>query len=242
MTDVLTVTCRCGATTTRERATGGGRIAEAMNAIPFVCDSCIAADDEADRVRAEHDRERAFASRVNASGMPPALVQFEFERLDGHGLERALAAARQWASGELAGLLLTGSFGVGKTTIAAAALHAALRRGRGQWLSAPLLLARLGSGLGSQQRDQVMATLESPAALVLDDLDKTRPTEYGAEQVFLAIDTSVTIGRQLLVTTNLSLNELAEKWPEPFGDAITSRLAGYCQAINLTGPDRRLAR
>jgi DNA replication protein DnaC len=77
----------------------------------------------------------------------------------------------------------------------------------------------------------VLATLTGTSALVLDDLDKTRPTEYGAEQIFLAVDGAVTSGRALLVTTNLGLGQLAGKWPQPFGEAIASRLAGYCKVV-----------
>jgi integrase len=67
----------------------------------------------------------------------------------------------------------------------------------------------------------------------MDDLDKGRPTEYGAEQIFTAIDQRLTAGKALLVTSNLRLNELAGKWPEPFGGAIVDRLAGYCEAYLL---------
>ena len=52
----------------------------------------------------------------------------------------------------------------------------------------------------------------------------------------------MTAGAPLLVTTNLGLDALAAKFPEPFGDAIVSRLAGYCEAFALQGHDRRLER
>ena len=74
---------------------------------------------------------------------------------------------------------------------------------------------------------------------MLDDLDKARPTDYGAEQIFLAIDHAVTHGRPLIVTSNLPLNRIADHWPQPAGHAIASRLLGYCVQHRLAGPDRR---
>jgi DNA replication protein DnaC len=77
--------------------------------------------------------------------------------------------------------------------------------------------------------------------MVLDDIDKGRPTEYGAEQIFLAVDQRVTHGSSLLVTTNLGLDELRDRWPETYGPAIVSRLVGHCELVRIDGEDRRIA-
>lgn len=168
------------------------------------------------------------------------LRELQWDELTDDGRRRAAEAARSWARGELAGLVLTGSVGVGKTRIAATAAWAHLDRAPLHWLSAPLLFARLGTGFGSRQRDEALEVLTSTTALVMDDLDKVRPTEYAAEQVFLAIDNRINEGATLLATTNLTLSGLAEKFPEPFGEAIASRLAGHCETFALHGVDRRL--
>jgi IstB-like ATP binding protein len=151
-------------------------------------------------------------------------------------------AASAWAAGKLRGLTLTGSVGVGKSYLAARAAwwrmeHEALR-----WLSVPVLFARLGASFSDEGRQDALRVLVGTTALVLDDIDKTRPTEYAAEQLFCAIDARVTEGAGLLVTTNLVLSVLAERFPEPYGEAIGSRLAGYCETFAMIGPDRRLAR
>lgn len=245
MTSTATIdgTCRCGRPTSRERA--DGRFAEWLNALPLICDSCLEIEERAQA--AEEAREaaalerRELERRVTISAMPDALRRLRFEALDGlDGL--AVAAARAWSAGELAGLVLTGSFGVGKTWLAAAAALERMARGRQvAWRVAPLLMAQLGSGFGSPAHERAMQLLtEGRCALVLDDLDKTRPTAFGAEQIFLAVDHAVTNGRALLVTTNLSPAGLAANWPEPFGDAIVSRLLGYCRVVPVPGEDRRL--
>jgi IstB-like ATP binding protein len=157
---------------------------------------------------------------------------------------RASKAVRAWATGsaERKGLNLTGPVGVGKTHAAAAAAWERARLGPIRWLSVPVLFAQLGRGFSDEGRHAALDVLVGDEALVLDDLDKTRPSEYAAEQLFCAIDSRVTAGAALLCTTNLALSELAERFPEPYGEALVSRLAGYAKTFVLEGADRRLER
>jgi DNA replication protein DnaC len=233
----------CGATVERE-IPADKRFAAVIEGVPFLCTRCAETQEAAwqaaataDAVRAEREQQQR---RLDRADLPALLSAIDLDTLDPDGCEDAIASARYWAMMG-GGLLLTGPYGVGKTTIAAGALRLRLEKAHGRWLSAPLMMARLGSGLDSRERHQVLATLTGSSALVLDDLDKTRPTEYGAEQIFLAVDGSVTSGRPLLVTTNLGLGQLAAKWPAPFGEAIASRLAGYCKVVAVEGVDRRLS-
>jgi DNA replication protein DnaC len=230
----------CGTTVERERLTG---IGAPLNQLRFRCTACeaeiIAAQELEDR-DAEARQRTERAHRRIADQLPFTLRAVDLDKIDTGGCANAIAAARDWAANG-GGLLLTGPFGVGKTTIAAGALRARLLTGHiGHWTSTPLIMARLGSGFGTPQREAAVSVLTGRGALVLDDLDKTRPTDYGAEQIFLAVDGAVTSGRPLLVTTNLTGGELAARWPEPYGEAIASRLSGYCTAVRVTGPDRRL--
>jgi DNA replication protein DnaC len=103
------------------------------------------------------------------------------------------------------------------------------------------MFARLQRPLGSDEHNKIVKVLAGKVPLVIDDIDKARPTAYGAENVFVAIDSRVSNLIPLIVTTNLDLDELAQHWPEPYGEAIVSRLAGYCRHVRLTGHDRRIA-
>lgn len=236
-------TCKCGAEVTRGIPSSISKgFQELLSGMDFICNPC------GEQQEAEHERERrrdraayareAAARRLRSSGLPEALQGLSWGGLD-HDAPHVEGAVR-WSEGMLRGLFLTGAVGVGKTYCAAVAANAALGSRPVTWTSAPLLFARLGSGMGSATRTAATDALTGKGALVLDDLDKVRSSEYAAEQVFTAIDQRVTTNGQLIVTSNLSLSELANYFPDPFGQAVSSRLAGYCECHEIRGPDRRL--
>ena len=136
--------------------------------------------------------------------------------------------------------MLVGPVGVGKTWLAAAAAWALLERKAVRWFSVPTLFARIGLAFADEARQDALNVLAGTQALVLDDIDKARATDYAAEQLFCAIDNRVTAGAPLLITTNLELDALAARFPQPYGEAIVSRLAQHCEAFALEGADRRL--
>jgi DNA replication protein DnaC len=101
----------------------------------------------------------------------------------------------------------------------------------------------LSRGFNDERRTRALNRLTSTQApLVLDDLDKAKPTVFAAEQIFCAIDGAIVNKRPLIVTANVMPSALAAKWPAPHGEAIASRLAGYCRVCMVKGDDRRIAR
>lgn len=178
---------------------------------------------------------------INHSGVPQAYQPAHVAGLDHE--PRLVDAARRFANGETAGLLLTGPVGTGKTTIAAAAAMDFMRREGSslKWFSAAAIMNRLSGGFNDPRRAEMLAALDDTrGALVLDDLDKTRPTSYGAEPLFVAIDSCISNRRPLIATTNLSPSKIAAHWPEEIGAPMLSRLMGYCEAHTVSGEDRRL--
>ena len=198
------------------------------------------------------------------SKMSKTLRRFTLDDLDTEGRAKALDAARRWASGEILGLVLLGPIGVGKTTVAGAAaverckelerIEAELKASKseffGEWpVSPPVYVDMatatgvLGKAFGDPDREGMLETLSNPPdrGMILDDLDKVRPSEFAAERVFGAINSAYTHRTPLIVTTNLRLNQLKNRYPAPHGDAIASRLSEYCEVHELTGGDRRLA-
>lgn len=242
---VINGECRdCSTPTSRQVATGYG--ADMLNGMPLVCEACSRAAERENEAREAHAEAKQRAvdhrKRLQASGLAEPRWAWSLDELDTDGRGRALDAARRWVAGDTPGLLLTGGVGVGKSTIAAAALVARAHRSPIRWIDAHRLIRDLQAGFGTADRDGAQRLLDggkAAAALVVDDLDKVRPTEYAAEAIFALVDSREAHRRPLLITTNLRLAELAAKWPAPFGEAIGSRLRGYCTAFELTGGDRR---
>lgn len=231
-----------------------------------VCDDCspiLEAEHQA-QVQAELDATEIERKRrmVADSGVPAKFTTATFESCRRDGMpSHAVTAAEQWANGERLGLLLVGPVGVGKTTLAAAACNARMATTNRivRWMTAPVLFASLGEGFESPSRERVLRVLQGQGSVsiqaaldgqlpmlppfALDDIDKGRPTAYGAEQIFLAIDQRVANESQLLVTANLGLDALEARWDGAYGPAIVSRLIEHCGgAVLIEGDDRRKRR
>lgn len=239
--------CRCGADVSREAVEGWG--AHILNGSPFLCARCEVGETE--RHEAEERSERQLADRERfeqkVQRIPKAFCGARLRDLDEEGRKKALEAAKRWAAGELLGLVMLGGVGRGKTTIAAAAAIDYMGRNLGKasprWISTTLALSNLGRDFGDRERRLTIEMLTGKASpLVLDDLDKGKPSAFAAEQIFLAIDLATANGRPLVVTSNLMPSQLQTLWPKPHGEAIASRLAGYCEMYQITGVDRRMAR
>lgn len=219
--------------------------------LELVCDECTAereADEERDAELARQvDRIRVGlerAERRERLSSVPKLYRRSLDELDvTDGNRHAVAAARAWLAGGMPrGLVLTGPIGAGKTAIAAAACWDAQIEHVGAcvFASVPRMLARTMAGYSSTERADALRIITGDEPIVLDDLDKLNATEWAATQLFAAIDTRVTEGTRLIVTTNLGLDQLAHRLGGEHGPAIASRLVGYCRTLVVNGTDRRL--
>ncbi len=211
-----------------------------------ICDECEAKSDAEVRAeeRAEARREHV-EKRRRLSGVPKKWAGQSFADLDADGPRaRALELAGEWASGSIGGLVLWGDVGRGKTAIAAAAADAMLARGKAlRWLPVAELLMDLRMPFDSREYARAIRRIDAErgrAALVLDDLDKLKPSEHAAQPLYVAINGWIEADLPLLVTLNRDLDRLVEWMPETFGEAIASRLAGYCKVREVGGRDRRL--
>lgn len=200
------------------------------------CDGCFSKNE-----RAEEERERLSArvARRNRCQLPNRL---QGERLDRFpvkaGQAAAVEAASEWATTKDAGgLMLLGETGVGKTRIAAAACWTRLEKWPCAYASVARAMAKLGGSFTDEGRAEAVRVFSGNGAVVLDDLDKTRPTDYGLEQLFAAVDAREQAGAPLLVTTNLTPSEVGER----YGDPLMSRLVGYCRSVRVEGDDWRVA-
>ena len=137
------------------------------------------------------------------------------------------------------GLLLFGNVGTGKTFLAACVANALISKG------VPCLVtnfARISNEVQGmfEGRQKYYDNLNSFPLLVIDDLSAERKTEYMQEIVFNVIDARYRAGLPLIVTTNLTREELLNP-ANITHQRIFSRLFEMCTPIEVAGRDRRQA-
>ena len=199
---------------------------------------------------------RAFTSDVSQDGydiIPDVFLHPSVDRLlklNGVALRHALnwvtdpfdKKADKSMHDDTHWLLLHGSrSGTGKTRIGTEAFMAlCLQNGREwepsniQWLPVGKLLQRYRDVIRDNEgKAELQRTLTNCEFLFLDDIDKIKPTEGLQELLFAALDErSGYQNRKTIFTTNLSGNQLEEKWGPEYGPYLVRRLKDFCYPIN----------
>lgn len=135
------------------------------------------------------------------------------------------------------GLLLFGNVGTGKTFSAACVANALINKGYPILMTNFHRIANTVQGL-FDGRQEYYDSLNRFPLLILDDLSTERKTEYMQEIVYNVIDSRYRAGLPLIVTTNLTREEL--KYPAEMTNQRTfSRLFEMCIPIEVEGKDRR---
>lgn len=135
------------------------------------------------------------------------------------------------------GLLLFGSVGTGKTFIAAAIANALIDKSYNCLVTNFARLVNTIQGMYTGKQEYI-DSFNRFDLLVIDDLGAERDTEYMTETVQMIIDNRYRAGLPLIVTTNLTSEEL--KNPADIKKQRTySRLLEMCIPIEVGGSDRR---
>lgn len=213
---------------------------------PMCLCKCAAA--KRDEEEAEHKRRerQQMIQRLRKSGFPDEEMQkWTFANDDGAN-ERISTVARNYVNSfeemlkEGKGLLLFGTVGTGKTFISACIANALIDKGY------PCLVtnfARLTNTIGGmfEGKQEYLDSLDRYDLLVIDDLASERDTEYMGEIVQNIIDARYRAGKPLIVTTNLTANELKNP-AEIRKQRVFSRLFEMCIPLEVSGADRRKAK
>jgi DNA replication protein DnaC len=134
------------------------------------------------------------------------------------------------------GLLLYGVCGTGKTFAACEVANALIDNGYSVLVTN---FARILNTLqGSYDKQEYIDRLNSYSLLVVDDLGIERGTEYAKEQVFNIIDSRYRAGLPMIITTNLTMEDI--KNPDTIMDKrIYERILEKCHPIEVKGDNRR---
>ena len=130
-------------------------------------------------------------------------------------------------------LFLWGASGTGKTHLATAII-----REHDGMVIKPQRIYRDCRGIkdGEEEQAAIDSFVNIPF-LVIDDLGVDKKTDFSFSTLYEVIDgRDMSEMKGLIVTSNLSLSALAERLGD---DRISSRLAGMCKIVEITGKDRR---
>lgn len=202
------------------------------------------------RDREEAERERVkFAKRIEKMrrvGFPDEEMQnWTFDNDDNANAYLSCVARKYVENFEKMredgkGLLLHGTVGAGKTFAAACIANALIDKGFPCMVTNFSRIINTLSGMYDGKQEYIDG-LNRFDLLVIDDLATEADTEYRNEIVFNIIDSRVRAGLPIIVTTNLTGQELKQS-ADIRKQRIYSRLFEMCIPIEVVGADRRRAR
>lgn len=209
--------------------------------MPIMCE-CETALVKA-RVESADKREKEDRIRRNYdNGMPDMLYRqwtFEKDNLNNPNATMiAKAYVDNWKQNkaENRGLLFAGSVGTGKTYLACCIANALLNQG------ATVLVTEMATLLrrAGQFDDSIYEDMERFSLVIIDDIGVERTTDFALEQVTQIINARYKSNKPLIVTTNLTPQEMANQ-KQLEKRRIYDRILERCQTtVTMTGESQRL--
>lgn len=87
----------------------------------------------------------------------------------------------------------------------------------------------------AEAENDVLNYVKTCDLLVIDDLGTENVSEFTKEKMFNLIDTRYRANKPMLITTNLTPDEIREK----LGSRIADRIAGSCLEYEVKGESKR---
>lgn len=206
---------------------------------------CHCQKEQREKEEAER-RQREFmeqVSRLKSNGLQDkALREYTFANDKGYNpeIQKAHDYVDHWEDmkAKSIGLLLWGDVGTGKSFFAGCIANALLEQG------IPVLMTNFSrilnslSGMYSEEKNQFIDSLNKYSLLIIDDLGIERSTEFALEQVFNVIDSRYRSKLPLIVTTNMTLDEL--KHPQDIARSrIYDRVLERCVPLKINNQNIR---
>ena len=227
--------------TPREAFFAKGVALMGKNKHPIEC-SCQRIERAKQEALISQQKHSDLVRRLKAEGFSdPAMLDWKFENDNGRSpqMHHAHRYVEQWQTmrSENIGLLLWGGVGTGKSFLAGCIANALMAQ------EVPVrmtnfahILNELNSSFSS--RNEVIDKLCRYPLLIIDDFGMERGTEYALEQIYNIVDSRYRSRKPLIVTTNLTLDEI--RYPQDTAHArIYDRLLEMCIPISCIGVSLR---
>ncbi len=206
-----------------------------------ICTECDEKVDVALASRRARDSREAIEARLQRSGLPKVFLDGTVTWAEvSRKLGDLAACADVMRAGK--GLFLYGPAGSYKTSFAASYLAEVIRSGsRGHYVYLPDLFTELSaiySADDARSRADVIDRYALAPWLVMDDLDKAKPSRHAAEVLLAILDARYREGeRCMFVTANVSIDELAAPFAEAVGEnfsqPLVRRLSELCASVPM---------
>jgi DNA replication protein DnaC len=135
-------------------------------------------------------------------------------------------------------LIMQGATGLGKTHLSLAIANEVLQRGFGVvYCSVNNLMTKLeNEHFGREENGDSSSLLESCDLLILDDLGTEFRSSFSVAAVYNIVNTRLLLRRPTIISTNLSMRELQER----YSDRFASRITGNYVRLMFVGHDNRM--
>ena len=210
---------------------------------PYCLCKCESAKSDAEEQERKRQDFLMEIKRMRSVGFPDSeMSRCTFAR-DDRKNERISTIARKYVENfdemlkKGKGLLFFGSVGTGKTFISACIANALIDQGHPCMVTNFARLVNTLSGM-YEGKQKYLDNLNMFKLLIIDDLASERDTEYMNETVQNIIDARYRSGLPLIITTNLTADDL--KHPADIRkQRVYSRLFEMCVPVEVKGQDRR---
>ncbi len=199
---------------------------------------CAIERDNMERLKIKEREEMERINRLRVNGIQDKSAQdYTFANANNTPiLEKCQRYVGKWdqALRENSGLIFWGNTGNGKTFAACCIANALIDQGVPVMVTSfPRLLAAMtGNFMGN--RLEFLDSLSQFKLLVIDDLGAERSSSFALEQVYSVIDTRYKSGLPLIITTNLTLEEMKNP-PNMDYQRIYDRVLEMCSPLHFTG-------
>ncbi len=218
-----------------------GLVLMGRNKHPVEC-ACHKAERERQETTVKEQKHLDLVRRLKADGFSDsAMLNWIFANDNGRSpqMHHAHRYVEQWQTmhSENIGLLLWGGVGTGKSFLAGCIANALMEQ------EVPVCMTNFAHVLNELNnsfsgRNEVVDRLCRYPLLIIDDFGMERGTEYALEQIYNIVDSRYRSRKPLIVTTNLTLDEI--RHPQDTAHArIYDRLLEMCVPISCIGVSLR---